>query len=283
MIGLVIDGPRYALVSQTVAYQTTFVLPPRMAVDDVEIKWYKNNIHLPQNPTEDPLSFYLYDVGYPAEGTYYAMITNKITGVINKSNEIYLEIGTEDRGVVLDVTTRRYILANIGETVALRPVCKISPEYAKRTCTWWRNGIELSPDEDIDIPINSEADYGFYTLKSVGTAPGAYTPAYQELEVEIHPRDSLVCPLIYDHNLNPELPYGGGRDACYMWLGWWVWDEILESVLAGYDWRVDIANSHFKYKCELQKVSALINQFPEVEIQESRNGYILNKADLLPK
>ncbi|ANA49522.1 Hoc-like head decoration [Salmonella phage vB_SnwM_CGG4-1] len=283
MIGLVIDGPRYALVSQTIFYQTAFILPPGMAVSDVEIHWYKDDILIPQLPTEDPLSLYLYDIDYPAAGTYYALITNKITGVINRSNEIILEIGTEERAVVLDVSTRKYILANVGETVALRPVCEISPDYAERTCTWWRDGVELSPDEDIDILISSEKDYGLYILKSTGTCVGAYKDAYQEIAVDIYPRAGVVCPLIYDNDLNPYLPYGGGRNAAYMWIGWWVWDEILESVLGGHDWRVDIANSNFKYKCELQKVADLINEYPEVDIQESRNGYILNKADLLPK
>lgn len=285
MIHLIIDGPRYELVGKNVTFYVNFILPPGMTSADVEITWYKNHIHIPQLPSEDPFSLNLWDVGYPAAGTFYATITNKISGEITKSNDIILEIGIEPREIQLRINSRKFIYANLGETVALRPVCSIEPPYATRTCKWYRLDKELSQDEDIDILMDSTGKYGYYTLKSVGTCEGAYLTANEELVVEILPRDSgpgQTCPIIYAHDLNATLPLGGGRNEAYMWIGWWVWDEIREAVKTGIDWTIDIMNSSFKYKCELQKVASLLVKYPQVEIQESRNGYILGREQLLP-
>lgn len=285
MIGIIIDGPRYELVGKNVTFYTSFTLPPGVTPADVEINWYKNDVHVPQLPVEDQFSLNLWDVGFPAAGTFYATIKNKISGEITKSNDIVLEIGTTPRAVTIKVTSRKFIYAELGETVYLRPVCSIEPPYATRTCKWYRNDIELSPDEDVDVLIDNKAKYGYYVLKSVGTCEGAYIPASEEMVVEILPRDSgpgNVCPFIYSHDLNPTLPYGGGRNEAYMWIGWWVWDEIKEAVRLSENWTLDIPNSDYKYKCELQKVASLLASYPEVEIQESRNGYILGRKELLP-
>lgn len=284
MIGLVIDGPRYELLEANVIFFANFILPPGLTPADVEITWYKNNVLVPQLPTENQFQLELWKVGFPAAGTFYAVLTVTATGETVKSNEIELEIGKVPRRIVLDVTSRRLIYVNIGETVSFRPTCKIEPTYATRTCKWYRNGEELSPDEDIDILIDDASKYGPYVLKSTGTCEGAFIPASEELIVEIKPRNAgpgQVCPLIYDNDLNAYLPYGGGRNEAYMWIGWWVWDEIREAVRLGEDWTVDITNSDYKYKCELQKVADLLAKYPEVEIQESRNGYILERKDLL--
>lgn len=282
MIALKINGPRYELVGKTVTLYTAFVLPAGLTLDDIEINWYKNNVHVPQLPIEDPFELNLWDVGYPAAGTFYATITNKKSGEITKSNEIELEIGTIPRRVILDISSRELIYADIGETVSLRPSCRVEPTYAVRDCRWYRNGVELSNDEDIDITIDSSDKFGTYMLKSIATCEGAYIPASEELLVEIKPRgDVLQCPFIYDNDLNAYLPYGGGRNESYMWIGWWVWDEIREAVRLGEDWTLDINTSRYKYKCELQKVADLLSKYPEVEIQESRNGYILGRKDLL--
>lgn len=90
--------------------------------------------------------------------------------------------------------------------------------------------------------------------------------------------DGSVTPgtcIKYIHDLMP------GRDACYIWMGWWVIDEIYEAQMEGFDWLADPTNDRFVYKCDLETLAKAIHEYPEIEVQESRNGYILTRKDLV--
>lgn len=278
-----INGPRYAIVGDPYVNYTVEVinLPGNMTRADVEIKWYKNGIEMPLFDWEDPLDIYLYDVGFPAAGTYYAVAS--VGQYVARSNEITLEIGTQYRQIKLTVNSRTRVEAEIGDIVTFAPVCSVTPSYVFRECMWVRNGVRLGEDEYISVPIQSESDYGTYMLMTRAYTQNGYTPAYQDNPLEIVPPGSFSgeCPLIYTHDLNDyELGHGGGRDRGYIWVGWWVMDEIVEAMIEGFKWFEDPHNSRFKYPCEIAAIAAGFNRWPDMEIQESRHGYILNKRDL---
>ena len=78
-----------------------------------------------------------------------------------------------------------------------------------------------------------------------------------------------------------ELPYVHPlphRTSAYIWCGWWVMDEIQKMTEEGKDWKIDDPNSkYYLHRYTLQK---MMKDYPEVDVQESRNGYIIHKTAL---
>lgn len=275
MFNFKIHGPQYAVLTQNVFYEIEVVeLPSGSVPDDLVIEWYRDDIHMPQYPGEDPFKFELYDVGYPAEGHYYALAT--IGEFSAKSNDIYLEIGTKMRQVEVEIQSRTIVYANIGDTVSFAPHCSTIPPYAHRTCYWVHKGQRLGDDEYIDVKILSKDDFGDYDLVTEAWAEGGWLPTTQNNLLRIVQKDiPNICEPKYIHDLMP------GRDAGFIWVGWWVIDEIYEANLDGFKWMDDPLNERFKYKCDLSNLVRGFSLWPDLEIQESRNGYILTKKDLV--
>lgn len=78
-----------------------------------------------------------------------------------------------------------------------------------------------------------------------------------------------------------ELPYIHPlpvRNSAYIWCGWWVMDEIQKMTLAGQDWKTDDPDSpYYLHRYTLQK---MITDYPEVDVQESRNGRVIHRTAL---
>lgn len=78
-----------------------------------------------------------------------------------------------------------------------------------------------------------------------------------------------------------ELPYVHPlphRTSAYIWCGWWVMDEIQKMTEEGKDWKTDDPDSkYYLHRYTLQK---MMKDYPEVNVQESRNGYIIHKTAL---
>ena len=78
-----------------------------------------------------------------------------------------------------------------------------------------------------------------------------------------------------------ELPYVHPlpvRNSAYIWCGWWVMDEIQKMTLEGKDWKTDDPDSpYYLHRYTLQK---MITDYPEVDVQESRNGRIIHRTAL---
>lgn len=78
-----------------------------------------------------------------------------------------------------------------------------------------------------------------------------------------------------------ELPYVHPlphRTSAYIWCGWWVMDEIQKMTEEGKDWKTDDPDSkYYLHRYTLQK---MLQDYPEVDVQESRNGYIIHKTAL---
>lgn len=78
-----------------------------------------------------------------------------------------------------------------------------------------------------------------------------------------------------------ELPYVHPlphRTSAYIWCGWWVMDEIQKMTEEGKDWKTEDPDSkYYLHRYALQK---MLKDYPEVDVQESRNGYIIHKTAL---
>lgn len=271
-------GPRYALIGENVTYNLDAVeLPPNVSPDEVVITWYKDGKIIKQYDWENQWTLNLYDIGYPAEGTYYSIALLNDGEFIARSNEIYLEIGTEYRQVHVTVTSRTIIEADIGDTINLKPKCIVQPSFAHYIMQWSRNNTDIGTEDGrCSIQINSDDDYGTYSLKTTAFAHGGFLDANKIDVLRIVPRGVIeeTCPNIHIHELKP------GRDAGYLELGYWVLDEIFQANKDGFDWQSDPFAPRFKYKCEIANLIEGYNKWPDLEVQESRHGYILKKSDM---
>lgn len=68
------------------------------------------------------------------------------------------------------------------------------------------------------------------------------------------------------------------RNSAYIWAGWWVMDEIERLTREGKDWKNPPEDS--KYKLHLKVLAKMITDYPEVDVQESRNGRIVHRTAL---
>lgn len=80
------------------------------------------------------------------------------------------------------------------------------------------------------------------------------------------------CPLIYVH----PLPI---RNTAYIWCGWWVMDAIQKLTFEGKDWK-KATKDDTPYYCHLAVLAKMLNDYPEVDVQESRNGRIIHRSAL---
>lgn len=96
---------------------------------------------------------------------------------------------------------------------------------------------------------------GEFTAQTFATV---FEPSENEDDISVHP-----------------LPRTG---AAFVWLPWWIVDEIQKGKEEGYDWKVDYAQ--LNYSGFLKSLSLALGQYPNLEMQESRHGYIFNKEQL---
>lgn len=78
-----------------------------------------------------------------------------------------------------------------------------------------------------------------------------------------------------------ELPYVHPlpvRNSAYIWAGWWVMDEIQKMSLSGQDWKTDASDS--PYYLHRYTLAQMVDEYPEVDVQESRNGRIIHRSAL---
>lgn len=76
----------------------------------------------------------------------------------------------------------------------------------------------------------------------------------------------------------PYVHYLPHRTSAYIWCGWWVMNEIQKMTEEGKDWKTEDPDSkYYLHRYTLQK---MMKEYPEVDVQESRNGYIIHRTAL---
>lgn len=109
-----------------------------------------------------------------------------------------------------------------------------------------------------------------YYLKATISAPG-YDERSFETSYTVNIPD-MACDLIYVH----PLPW---RASAYIWAGWWVMDAIQKLTSEGKDWKT-ASWIDSPYHCHLAILSKMLTDYPEVDVQESRNGRIVHRSAL---
>ncbi|WDS61730.1 highly immunogenic outer capsid protein [Cronobacter phage vB_Cdu_VP8] len=187
-----------------------------------------------------------------------------------KSNEIVVDVENNkitDLAVSIDgPDTAQSGKAFTLKASATSAVSGVSFEYAWNT---GETGDTLTKTE------TSEGDKSYtvtVTAKAAGYDDATETASKTVAVEKVEPEVPDECPLIYVHPL-PQ------RSSAYIWCGWWVMREIEKLAKDGKDWKT-ATKADSPYYCHLNVLAKMLTDFPEVDVQESRNGYIVHRSAL---
>ena len=149
-----------------------------------------------------------------------------------------------------------------------------APEGATGVYSWTKDG---SPVEgSTSTLVIDTSDIGSQVIGvSVEVSAEDYTPitvtttGNVTITKRVAPEPDGELPYIHP------LPF---RGTAYIWCGWWVMDEIQRMTVEGKDWKLDDPDSD--YYLHRYTLAKMLDDYPEVDVQESRNGYIVHRTAL---
>jgi hypothetical protein len=266
-----ITGPSVVDEGDIVQFQAISEVITPGVIPTFTIQWFKDGFPITDQNYPD---LTIEGVTYPKdEGNYQAVTVASAHGympAISRSNIIHLKVLTN-----LDLVARVFpVSLNIkpGQLAQLR-VEFISDQPAGQTWKWYVDGIHNpSLDNQMDISVPQAKEQVTYQVYAVPDPTLGLPIEVQSNIVTISVKDT-PDPVQGDVYIHPLMP---GRRGGFLWVGWWVIDEIEEAVKDGFDWKADPDNPRFKYSPTLKAIiRAMGPEFGGVEAQESRNGYIL--------
>ena len=149
-----------------------------------------------------------------------------------------------------------------------------APEGATGVYSWTKDG---SPVEgSTSTLVIDTSDIGSQVIEvSVEVSAPDYKPVTVTktgdvtITKRVAPEPDGELPYIHP------LPF---RGTAYIWCGWWVMDEIQRMTVEGKDWKLDDPDSD--YYLHRYTLAKMLDDYPEVDVQESRNGYIVHRTAL---
>ena len=149
-----------------------------------------------------------------------------------------------------------------------------APEEAQITYSWKKDSSPVEGSTNVYTVDTSSI--GSQTIEVTATVTATdYDSKTITAEGQVQVTDK-VAP-----EPEGELPYVHPlphRTSAYIWCGWWVMDEIQKMTEEGKDWKTDDPDSkYYLHRYTLQK---MMKDYPEVDVQESRYGYIIHKTAL---
>lgn len=149
-----------------------------------------------------------------------------------------------------------------------------APSGATFAYSWKKDGIGIAGTTDT-LAIDTSTEGSQVIEVSVVVSATDYNP------VTVTKTGNVTVTAKVAPVPDGELPYVHPlpvRNSAYIWCGWWVMDEIQKMTLAGQDWKTDDPDSpYYLHRYTLQK---MITDYPEVDVQESRNGRIIHRTAL---
>ncbi len=138
--------------------------------------------------------------------------------------------------------------------------------------------VKWSDGQTVMAPEFKYADVGTYPVSVTATFSH---PDYMDNVITTPVQNIVVYEFVPDYSdvryIHP-LP---SRDSCFIWCGYWVIDEIEYAVENGINWK-DPDPTDLKYKLDLRTIAKMVHDYDNISIQESRNGWILDK-DIINK
>ncbi|HHV9530193.1 TPA: hypothetical protein ACUQ49_003164 [Escherichia coli] len=149
-----------------------------------------------------------------------------------------------------------------------------APEEAQITYSWKKDSSPVEGSTNVYTVDTSSVGSQTIEVTAVVTATD-YDSKTITAEGQVQVTDK-VAP-----EPEGELPYVHPlphRTSAYIWCGWWVMGEIQKMTEEGKDWKTEDPDSkYYLHRYTLQK---MMKDYPEVDVQESRNGYIIHKTAL---
>ena len=108
---------------------------------------------------------------------------------------------------------------------------------------------------------------------------------YQQIEsatVEVAARTSRKCSMEVVESLHKMFRYVHPipwRKTSFIYIGWWVFDEIVKFNEAGLEWRHREVYSNSKYAKDLETIAAAEEKYSDCTCMESRNGFMYQSKD----
>ena len=108
---------------------------------------------------------------------------------------------------------------------------------------------------------------------------------YQQIEsatVEVAARTSRKCSMEVVESLHKMFRYVHPipwRKTSFIYIGWWVFDEIVKFNEAGLEWRHREVYSTSKYAKDLETIAAAEEKYSDCTCMESRNGFMYQSKE----
>lgn len=105
---------------------------------------------------------------------------------------------------------------------------------------------------------------------------------YQQIEdetVEVAASTSRKCSIevVKMFRYVHQIPW---RKTSFIYIGWWVFDEIVKFNEAGLEWRHREVYSTSKYAKDLETIAAAEEKYSDCTCMESRNGFMYHSKEL---
>lgn len=149
-----------------------------------------------------------------------------------------------------------------------------APDAAQITYSWKKDSSPVEGSTNVYTVDTSSVGSQTIEVTAVVTATDydsktVKTTGQVQVTDKVAPEPEGELPYVHP------LPH---RTSAYIWCGWWVMDEIQKMTEEGKDWKTDDPDSkYYLHRYTLQK---MMKDYPEVDVQESRNGYIIHKTAL---
>lgn len=159
---------------------------------------------------------------------------------------------------------------NVGEPLEITAVLTPPPPQDSTVkYTWKSNGTIVGNSQSYTVDTR-EVSTTTYTIDVEISLSGYDTYASSS---NSHISVIAVVPEGESPYVHP-LPW---RNSAYIWCGYWVLDEIQRMTTDGLNWKTDTSGDWYFHRYVL---SSLMDEYSELDVQESRNGYIINREKL---
>ncbi|WPK34131.1 capsid and scaffold protein [Escherichia phage AV111] len=230
---------------------------------------------VPQDGAEATFSYVL--KGPAGQKTIKVVATNTVPEAEAETAEASTTITVQNKTqtTTLAVTPNSPSAGVIGTPVQFTAALASQPAGASATYQWYVDDSQVGGETNSTFSYTPTTS-GVKRIKCVAQVTATdYDSKTITAEGQVQVTDK-VAP-----EPEGELPYVHPlphRTSAYIWCGWWVMDEIQKMTEEGKDWKTEDPDSkYYLHRYTLQK---MMKDYPEVDVQESRNGYIIHKTAL---
>lgn len=105
----------------------------------------------------------------------------------------------------------------------------------------------------------------------------------QDKETKIEDIGSHHCQVVIVdslHDLHKYVHPIPWRKTSFMYIGWWVFDEIVKLNENGLDWRDPAVYEDCRYAIDIETIAGAEEKYGDCTCMESRNGFMYNASEL---